>query len=261
MLKFVELSVSLGKGKLAREALYQYKNIVQNVNVVTIELVIKRFLTLSEEKLTEAQAKAVKINLDAVEDLEASETPESILMSTVSTDVSKDRTDRAVVTPWLRFLWEAFRTALDTLRNNARLEILYQHVASQAFGFCLKYARKTEFRRLCEILRQHLASATKYAGQSYAVDLNDPDTLQRHLDTRFVQLAAAIELEHWQEGFRSIEDIHNLIEFAKRSPKPKTMATYYEKLAKILMVGDNYLFHAAALNKHFSVMRLNKNLP
>ncbi|KAL2916805.1 eukaryotic translation initiation factor 3 subunit A [Polyrhizophydium stewartii] len=260
ILKFIELAVQLGKGKIVREVLFTYKNIVQNTTVVTIELVIKRYIELAENKLAEAQATADKINLDAVDDLEASETPESILMSTVSTDDSKDRTDRAVVTPWMRFLWEAYRTALDTLRNNARLEILYQHVANQAFGFCLKYTRKTEFRRLCEILRSHLITASKYANQAHSIDLNDAETLQRHLDIRFVQLNAAAELEHWHEGFRSIEDIHNLLELSKKTPKAYMMANYYEKLARIFMVGENYLFHAAALNKYYSIMRQNKNL-
>jgi hypothetical protein len=44
----------------------------------------------------------------------------------VSGDQSRDRTDRALVTPWLKFCWESYRTALDTLKNNARLEVIYQ---------------------------------------------------------------------------------------------------------------------------------------
>ena len=224
------------------------------------QVVIKRFIELSEERVADAQAKADKISVDAVEDLEASETPESIILSTVSGEGDKDRTDREVVTPWLKFLWEAYRTALDILRNNARLELLYQSVANQAFQFCLKYSRKTEFRRLCELLRQHLSTAAKYAHQAHAINLNDPDTLQRHLDTRFVQLNAATELQLWQEGFRSVEDIHNLLTMSKKPPKPYMMATYYEKLATIFSVGENYLFHAAAQNKYYNIIRQNKNL-
>ncbi|KAJ3001168.1 UNVERIFIED_CONTAM: eukaryotic translation initiation factor 3 subunit A, partial [Siphonaria sp. JEL0065] len=99
LLRFVELSVTLRKGKLVKEGLHQYKNISQNVSVTAIELVIKRFIDLSEAKVAEAQSKADQINLDNVDDLEATETPESIILSTVSGDVSKDRTDREVVTP------------------------------------------------------------------------------------------------------------------------------------------------------------------
>ncbi|KAG7102364.1 Eukaryotic translation initiation factor 3 subunit A like protein [Verticillium longisporum] len=263
MLLLVELSVEQKKGKLAKDALYQYKNISQNTNVGTIELVLKKFIELAAEKVTAAQAKAdeVQSTIDAststsnVEDLEASETPESILLATVSGEQSRDRTDRAIVTPWLKFLWEAYRTVLDILRNNARLEILYQSTAMQAFDFCLKYARKTEFRRLCELLRNHVQTAAKYSSQMHAINLSDPDTLQRHLETRFQQLNVAVELELWQEAFRSVEDIHTLLNLSKRPPKNIMMANYYEKLTRIFLVGENYLFHAAAWSRYYTLLR------
>ncbi|KAI9336078.1 hypothetical protein BDR26DRAFT_865085 [Obelidium mucronatum] len=221
VLRFIELCVLLSKGKLAKEGLHQYKNISQNVTVTAIELVIKKFIDLSEAKVAEAQEKADQINLDNVDDLEALETPESIILSTVSGDT----------------------------------------MASQAFKFCEKYTRKTEFRRLCEILRQHLTTSAKYAHQTHSINLSDPETLQRHLDTRFEQLGVAAKLELWQEGFRSIEDIHTLFIVSKKPPKPLMQANYYEKLAEVFMVGENYLFHAAAYSKLFAIYRNNKNLP
>jgi translation initiation factor 3 subunit A len=260
ILRFIELSVQLGRGKLVREALVQYKNIAQTTTITTIETVIKKFLELAKKKLEEAQKKAKQINLVQIDDLEAGETPESMMLNTLTTEDVKDRTDRQVVTPWLRFLWEAYRTSLDTLRNNAKLEGLYQSVANQAFQFCIKFERKMEFRRLCETIRQHMLNAAKYTHQQFSLDLNDPETLQRHLDTRFSQLNAAAELELWQEGFRTIEDIYYLLKQFPKKAKQYMMANYFEKLARILMVGENYLFHSAAYYEFYNVMLQKTNL-
>ncbi|KAK6841657.1 hypothetical protein PG987_002517 [Apiospora arundinis] len=239
MMLLVELLVGQKKGKVAKDALYSYKNIAQNTNVATIELILKKFIELAVEKVTVAQQKADELTETSAnpDDLEATETPESILLATVSSEQSKDRTDRAIITPWLKFLWEAYRTVLDILRNNARLEILYQSTAMQAFDFCLKHARKTEFRRLCELLRNH-----------------------RHLETRFQQLNVAVELELWQEAFRSVEDIHTLLNLSKRPAKNIMMANYYEKLTRIFLVGENYLFHAAAWSRYYNLLRQSSML-
>lgn len=106
----------------------QYKNIAQNVDTSSVERVVQRLVGEASKRVTEAVDKAAKVTAGGVEveDLEASETPESILLGAVSGDQSKDRTDRALVTPWLKFLWEAYRTSLETLKNNARLEGIYQ---------------------------------------------------------------------------------------------------------------------------------------
>ncbi|WPG97443.1 Eukaryotic translation initiation factor 3 subunit A [Acrodontium crateriforme] len=273
MLLFVELCVDLKKGKSAKDGLYNYKNTSQNTNVATIELVFRHFIDLAEKKVKEAQAKADEISaqgtsteeltdkdaasLANVGDLEAMETPESILLSTVSGEQSKDRTDRAVVTPWLKFLWETYRTVLDIFKNNARLEVMYQTTAHQAFDFCKRYTRKTEFRRLCELLRNHLQNAAKYSQQVHAINLSDPDTLQRHLDTRFEQLNVAVELELWQEAFKSVEDIHTLLSLSKRQPKNSMMATYFERLTRIFLVSENYLFHAAAWSRYYNLLNIS----
>ena len=256
MLKFTELCVDLRRGRTAKEGLLQYKNVSQNQNPASIELVIKHFIKLSEEKVLKAQEKAdAAANEVDVDDLEESETPESMLLGAVTNEENRDRTDRALVTPWLKFLWESYRTALDILRNNARLEVPYQQIAHQALRFCLQYQRKTEFRRLCDLLRTHLANVARYSHHSHAINIAEPETLQRHLDTRFAQLNAAVELELWQEAFRSVEDVHNLLTMAKKAPRPAMMANYYEKLTKIFMVSDNNLFHAASWNRFYALAR------
>ena len=144
---------------------------------------------------------------------------------------------------------------LEILKNNARLEVTYQSTALLAFSFCQKFVRKTEFRRLCELLRNHVQNAAKYQSQMHAINLSDPDTLQRHLDTRFEQLNVAVELELWQEAFRSVEDIHTLLSLSKRPAKNIMMANYYEKLTRIFLVSENYLFHAAAWSRYYNLLR------
>jgi hypothetical protein len=98
-----------------------------------------------------------------LEDLDQERSPEDLMLSYVSDKSSKDRTDRELVAPWFKFLWETYRNILDILRNNVKFTVMYGMVTKQAFQFCLQYKRNTEFRRLCEILRNQLLTLTKCA--------------------------------------------------------------------------------------------------
>ncbi|KAJ6448583.1 hypothetical protein C8R45DRAFT_1132894 [Mycena sanguinolenta] len=96
----------------------------------------------------------------------------------------------------------------------------------------------------------HLSNVAKYSHQSHSINLSDPDTLQHHLDTRFAQLNTSVELELWQEAFRSVEDVHNLLTMAKKAPCPAMMANYYEKLTCIFLMSSNVLYHAAVWGRY-----------
>eukprot|EP00879_Flechtneria_rotunda_P023497 GHRR01024856.1.p1 GENE.GHRR01024856.1~~GHRR01024856.1.p1 ORF type:complete len:290 (+),score=93.76 GHRR01024856.1:165-1034(+) len=224
MFKLIDLCVEMKKRNHAKEALMQYRNMCQQVNINSLEEVIKYYLNKATEKAEEARQQAEAKTLDAVEDLEEDAKPEDLMLSYVSGDKSRDRTDRELVTPWFRFLWESYRSVLEILRTNPKLEALYAMVACRAFGFCLTYKRNAEFRRLCDILRQHLANMTKYREQR---DITQPESLNLFLETRFEQLKTACELQMWAEAFRSVEDIQALIALGKRQPKQQMMATYY----------------------------------
>ncbi|KAI8325387.1 hypothetical protein GQ54DRAFT_301859 [Martensiomyces pterosporus] len=250
--KYVELCIEQRKGKQLKEGLLQYRNIVQHSNPESLEAIIGPMLEAITARVTEAQQSAEKINVDLIEDLDEAETPEDIILSSVSGEQTKDRTDRAVVTPWLKFLWEAYRNLLDILRNNVRFEALYQTISNQAIDFCKTYERKTEFRRLCDILRNHLQAIVKYSHQPNSINLSHPETMQLFLDTRFHQLNTATEMELWQESYRSIEDIHHLIQQSKRPIKPQAMANYFEKLTRIMYVAKNPLFLAAAWHRYYN---------
>ncbi|KAF3449639.1 hypothetical protein FNV43_RR10370 [Rhamnella rubrinervis] len=262
MFKYVELCVDLRRGRFAKDGLIQYRIICQQVNVTSLEEVIKHFMHLSTEKaeLARSQAQALEEALD-VDDLEADKRPEDLMLSFVSGEKGKDRSDRELVTPWFKFLWETYRTVLEILRNNSKLEALYAMTAHRAFQFCKQYKRTTEFRRLCEIIRNHLANLNKYRDQRDRPDLSAPESLQLYLDTRFEQLKIATELGLWQEAFRSVEDIHGLMCMVKKTPKASLMVVYYTKLSEIFWISASHLYHAYAWLKLFSLQKsFNKNL-
>ncbi|XP_076927506.1 eukaryotic translation initiation factor 3 subunit A [Bidens hawaiensis] len=262
MFKYIELSVELRRGRFAKDGLIQYRIICQQVNVNSLEEVIKHFMDLSTKRaeLARSQAQALEEALD-VDDLEADKRPEDLLLSYVSGEKGKDRSDRELVTPWFKFLWETYRTVLEILRNNSKLMALYADTAHRAFQFCKQYKRTTEFRRLCEIIRNHLANLNKYRDQRDRPDLTAPESLHFYLDTRFEQLKVATELELWQEAFRSVEDIYGLTSMVKKMPKSSLMAVYYAKLTEIFWISSSHLYHAYAWFKLFLLQKsFNKNL-
>ncbi|AES80980.2 eukaryotic translation initiation factor 3 subunit A isoform X2 [Medicago truncatula] len=262
MFKYVELCVDLRKGQFAKDGLIHYRIICQQVNVGSLEEVVKRFIHLSTEKAEKAcsQAREMEQALD-VDDLEADKRPEDLLKCYVSEEKGKDRSDRELVTARFKFLWETYRIVLEVLRNNSKFEALYAMTAYRALQFCKQYKRKTEFRRLCEILRNHLANLNKYPDQRDRPDLSAPESLQLYLDTRFEQLKIATELELWKEAFRSVEDIHGLMCMAKKTLKPSLMTVYYATLIEIFWISSSHLYHAYAWFKLFLLQKsFNKDL-
>lgn len=257
MFKYLELCVDLKKSHLAKEGLYQYRNIFQSVNVSSLETVVRHYLSLADERTEAARKESHQAVVD-VDDLDNLATPEEILLSAVSGEDAQDRSDRTILTPWVKFLWESYRQCLELLRTNSRVERLYHDIAKQAFKFCEKYTRKTEFRKLCDNLRTHLSHIQKQQGSATAVNLNNPETQQMNLETRLEQLTYAIKMELWQEAYKAIEDISDLMTKSKKMPKPHVMASYYQKLSLVFWKAGNMLFHAAALFKLFQLLRDQK---
>merc|ERR1719502_634476 len=248
MMRYLELCVEMRRAKAAKDGLIQYRMVCQQVNVGSMETVLRKFMELADKAASDAITKAEAItgqNMESLldfDDLEAEETPESLMMATVGGAAdSKKRTDRQVVTPSLKFLWETYRTVLDVLRNNTKLDELYRDTCSRAFDFCLKYKRTVEFRRLCEILRNHIQSQTKTDPKWKDKEPLTPEAMQTHLETRFAQLNTAIDMQLWQEAYRTVEDVHAVLTLMSLRPKAKPMAQYHAQLARIFWVAGNGL--------------------
>ncbi|QLG70394.1 hypothetical protein HG535_0A03330 [Zygotorulaspora mrakii] len=262
--RFLELGVELRKGRLIKDALHQYKKLVQGTpeGLVSVGAVARKYIDCVEEKIASEQAKAEELQKqDEDDDLDGGVTPDNLLISVYEKDQSVGGFNDEAVTTWMKFTWESYRAVLDLVRNNSHLEITYSGVVSRSMQFCLKYKRKNEFKRLAEMLRQHLDAANYQQSKSgnNIVDLSDDSTLQRYLEQRFHLVNVCVKLELWHEAFKSIEDVYHLSKMSKNPPKPSTLANYYDNLAKVFFVSNNQALHTAAWEKFYRLYTTNKN--
>lgn len=264
MLKLMELSVDLRKPLMVKEALHKYRATCMQSNVASLDEVVRYLVKLAEERTDSARAKVDMSTVASAEDLEedAMETPETLILEAAGNALTRERVDRQEVVPWMRFLWEVYRVTLDIVKSHSKLEICYHELAERGFAFCVKYKRFMEFRRLCDMLRQHLNQLVNYPRHSpNDVKITDSDTVQKFLETRFTQLNSAVQLEHWQEAYRTVEDIHAIMNMSKSRPRPQHLHFYYDKLMQVFWVSENYLYHAHALWKLYTLsVKQNRNL-
>ena len=93
---------------------------------------------MAEQRTEKARQESAESAAE-VDDLDNLMSPEMIMLSAVSGEDAQDRSDRKILMPWVKFLWESYCQCLELLRTNLRVERLYHDIAQQAFRFCLKY--------------------------------------------------------------------------------------------------------------------------
>jgi len=279
--QLVKLNVELKDSKAAKESLFQYRSTCHNVNIKSLEDVIRKYIQLAEQRVQTAKQEGLALAierrksaglategmtddslLENIEDLEQPErSPEDLMLSSVTGEGTQERAETEVLIPWIKFLWEAYRNSLDLLRNNKMVERLYQEIAKMAMEFCTKYDRKNEFRRLSDSLRTHLNQITRNTKGQNAISLTNPESQAIQLDIRIYQLDFGIKIELWQEAFKAVEDIYYLMNIPKRAPHPGKLSEFYKKLGIVFSRAKMNLFHACTQHKLFKLTRdMRKNL-
>jgi len=283
MMTFLDLCISLNKARDAKDGLHQYRNLSQSQAPGSLENVIKYLIAKSEEQCLVAQALVGEVEASATATGDDGKTDTDannmLLLSGMNADPEQNQRESTLLLPKIKFLWESYRAVLDILKSNSKLEALYHIVAVQALEFCATYKRRTEFRRLCDLLRMHLQNLQKYGGIAAMAKIEEggkpnskirgwegwtSDSIELHLKTRFTQLESSSTLHLYTEGFRTVEDIFNILQIShsKRrvagvsaAPKARIMAAYYEKLTTLFWVSENYLFHAFAWYKFYTLCK------
>lgn len=62
-------------------------------------------------------------------------------ISAVSGEDAQDRSDRTILTPWVKFLWESYCQCLELLRTNAHVETLYHDIAKMVQNLKIYYEK------------------------------------------------------------------------------------------------------------------------
>lgn len=292
MIAYIDLCLDMNKPREAKDGLHQYRNLSQSQAPGSLENVIRYLIGQSELKCKEANDLIEKSGKDTastiVTDLDddgddaptiSVDSTNMLLLSTMTADPEQNQKESMLLLPRIKFLWEAYRAVLDILKSNSKLERLYHDTSVGALEFCILYKRRTEFRRLCDLLRTHLQNLQKYGGAAAMARVSEGgkpnnkirgwegwtnESIELQLQVRFKQLDTASALHLYTEGFKTVEDIFNILQISHSrrkiaggsgTPKAKIMAAYYEKLTTLFWVSENYLFHAFAWYKFYTLCR------
>jgi len=116
--KYVEVSVPLRKAQEIKTYLIQYKSACNfSNNAKALDNLIQHYIDLAEKRLALAISQMKNPNLDITTDADSEQFPESIFAAALA-DENPNRADRELVAPWMKFLWETYRTVLDVYRNS-----------------------------------------------------------------------------------------------------------------------------------------------
>lgn len=184
MITYIDLCLESNKPREAKDGLHQYRNLTQSQAPGSLEKVIRYLISKSEELCKQAQESVSEKGIDEAEvkmnDLDddeangnSNDSTNMLLLSTMTADPEQNQRESTVLLPRIKFLWEAYRAVLDILKSNSKLESLYHDTAVGVLDFCCRYRRRTEFRRLCDLLRTHLQNLQKYGGIAAMAKLED----------------------------------------------------------------------------------------
>ena len=120
---------------------------------------------MAEQRTEKARQESAESAAE-VDDLDNLMSPEMIMLSAVSGEDAQDRSDRKILMPWVKFLWESYCQCLELLRTNLRVERLYHDIAQQAFRFCLKYQVSSLTQRHSIVVTNNLTVDVTQISQS-----------------------------------------------------------------------------------------------
>lgn len=241
---------------LIREGLTHYRYMSQASNINSLELILIYYRDKMEALFNEKLSRYSEGKLIETEDIDNEDSPESLFL--LSIDL-KSKSERDEIKSFMKNLWDAYKTIIEIVRTNNKLEEILMSTAEKIFAFCEKFKRKIEFKRFSESIRYYvfklMSTHSDYLRNPFAVDITENETNDCYLNIFSLQMISALNLKLWQEAFKICEDMNAIIKVRKTSLKPKFLSNYFENLAKVFWNSEYYLYHANAFYSHYTIYK------
>lgn len=138
-----------------------------------------------------------------LQELDSQNNPEDFYFNCYNNDYDNQR---IVIQKHWGLMFDAYRTELDLIYKNTKLEAMYCDIASKALNKCVEYGKKEDFKKMCENIKTHLSHNIRtfeknWGGYNnspvFALNIKNSDTNERLLKLRFEQLQLAKGFELW----------------------------------------------------------------
>ena len=153
-------------------------------------------------------------------------------------------------------MWEGYKSIVETVRVNQKLEDVYMATLNKIFDFVDRYNRVQEFKSFCKSLRtglQNAFSKRDKAEQQKAIyiDIEKTDVNTRNIEVRMEQFKVTTKLGLWSESFQVLEDINTIMRVRKVPLKNSLRCQYFENLALLFSKNHFWHFHAFAYYNYY----------
>lgn len=174
---------------------------------------------------------------------------------------------REKIVPIVNFSIEVFKTILDVIRQNSKLLDLYNTTAITCFDYIEKLRAKKLYKKVSDTLHSHfkqILDSSKAPPDAnkipFPVDLNEDETLKKVLSMRTRQLEYGLNLEEWQDAFRTSESVYSLVnkQSSQMNKIKSILQDFYKKLGLIFWQNRFQLFYAYAYFNFQTILKQNK---
>ena len=214
---------------------------MQHTNTKTIEKCHRRFRDAIEDKVTSI-IQTMDKNIE-IEEVDTVFSPDELMLQAFQTEEQWESKDK--LGPSMKFMFEGYEIILDVLRQNSKLLEFYNETAMNYMNFCKQNNRKSEFKKITDVLSRHLKIIINQTDDDIKkipnpVLISDVRSIEKVAELRIKALEISLEIDNWSDADKIIRDI-KLIEKTNRTSQ------FYDSMALLFKKARFYLFYAASL--------------